>query len=393
MSNTILAGHPAQIMVVDDTPVNLYLLEEVLQGAGYQVAAFPGGDLALQAAARRPPDLILLDIMMPGMDGYEVCRLLKASEQLRNIPVIFISALHATGDKVRAFSRGGVDFVTKPFQESEILARVRAQVELLSLRQQLAEHNKKLEELVAEKTRELVEANARLVESGRLKDDFLGMISHEIRTPANGVLSIGELLLEESGEHDLRAAFDESSQRLRDLIDDATLLGEIEKSGDERSAETPLAGVLAGLSQEFPHLLIEQDSPLEEETLALAVEKNLLLRCLTTMVKLAAAFSESIPPLRISLDRPAGKLIAAFQLPELPLTSTQAAEFFRMESKVRSSSPAEALALAPVVAEKFLRASGGKLYFTSSPDGRGQLIAELPVANPPTITQETGGRE
>lgn len=379
MSNTILAGSPAHIMVVDDTPVNLYLLEEVLQGAGYRVAAFPSGDLALRAAARRPPDLILLDIMMPGMDGYEVCRLLKASGQLRNIPVIFISALHATGDKVRAFSRGGVDFITKPFQEAEFLARVRAQVELLSLRRQLAEHNKKLEDLVAEKTRELVESNARLVESGRLKDDFLGMISHEIRTPANGILSIGELLFEECGQGDLRSAFEESSQRLRDLIDDATLLGEIENAGGKRPEETPVASVFTDLLDEFPRLLIEQDSSSKGESPVLAVERSLLLRCLITMVKLAGAFSKTSLPLHISMDRDAAKMTAAFQFPELPLTGDQAAEFFRMESKVRSHSPAEALALAPVVAEKFLHASGGRLYFAPSPDGSGQLIAEFPL--------------
>jgi len=382
MSNTIVAGHPAQIMVVDDTPVNLFLLEEILQGAGFQVAAFPSGDLALRAAARRPPDLILLDIMMPGMDGYEVCRLLKASEQLRDIPVIFISALHATGDKVRAFSRGGVDFVTKPFQDSEILARVRAQIELLSLRRQLADHNKTLEKVVTDKTRELVEANARLIESGQLKDDFLSMISHEIRTPANGILSIGELLLDEREQDELGLAFQESCQRLRDLIDDTTLLGEIEKNAGTQHVKTSLAGVLGDLSDEFPLLGIEQDPPLKNEPLVLAVERTLLLRCLTTMVKIATAFSKNLPPLRIALDRDAAKLIAAFQLPKLPLTSVQSAEFFRIESKVRSHSPAETLALAPVVAEKFLHASGGRLYFEPSPDGGGQLIAELPLGSP-----------
>lgn len=380
MSNTILVGSPAQIMVVDDTPVNLYLLEEVLQGAGYRVAAFPSGDLALRAAARRPPDLILLDIMMPGMDGFEVCRLFKASEQLRNIPVIFISALHATGDKVRAFSRGGVDFVTKPFQEAEILARVRAQVELLSLRRQLAEHNKKLEDLVAEKTRELVEANARLVESGRLKDDFLGMISHEIRTPANGVLSIGELLLDDSGEDDLRTAFEESSQRLRDLIDDATLLGDIEKLACKQPAEISLSLVLGDLAQHCPNLVIRADPGLEPEALALKAERNLLTRGLTTMVNLAASFSNNLPPMQISLSSDRAKLTAAFELPELPITAAQAEEFFRLESKVRSASAAETLGLAPVVAEKFLQASGGSLLFSLTPGKDARLVAELPVA-------------
>ncbi len=103
------------VMVVDDTPANLGLLEEMLHRERYRVTAFPRGALALRAAAKSPPDLILLDIMMPDMDGFEVCRRLKADEALRDIPILFISALDDMDSKVRAFAEGGVDYVTKPF--------------------------------------------------------------------------------------------------------------------------------------------------------------------------------------------------------------------------------------------------------------------------------------
>ena len=118
------------IMIIDDTPENLGLLETMLQAAEYEVVAFPRGDLALQAASRNPPVVILLDIMMPGMDGYEVCRRLKEDKLLREIPIIFITALDDTASKLKAYTLGGVDFINKPFQESEVLARIQPYIEV-----------------------------------------------------------------------------------------------------------------------------------------------------------------------------------------------------------------------------------------------------------------------
>src|SRR3954466_3465379 len=113
---------PGNIIVVDDVPANLHLIAGILGECGYRVRSSPSGALALQAAGIEPPDLILLDVSMPVMDGYEVCRRLKADPVLGRIPVIFISALDGTFDKLKAFSLGGVDYVTKPFQIEEVKA-------------------------------------------------------------------------------------------------------------------------------------------------------------------------------------------------------------------------------------------------------------------------------
>ncbi|MEI6873754.1 MAG: HD domain-containing phosphohydrolase [Spirochaetota bacterium] len=145
----------ATVMVVDDTPANLKLLEQMLQKRGHRVLAFPRGALVLGAAVRNPPDLFLLDITMPGMDGFELCRRLKEEETLRDIPVIFISALNETADKVKAFSMGGVDFVSKPFQHEEVDARVQTHLRLRKLQAELKTHNLHLEALVREKVREV----------------------------------------------------------------------------------------------------------------------------------------------------------------------------------------------------------------------------------------------
>jgi sigma-B regulation protein RsbU (phosphoserine phosphatase) len=132
------------ILIVDDTPVNLRLLSQMLAEQGYHVRPVPNGPLALAAARAEPPDLILLDIRMPEMDGYQVCERLKADAQTRDIPIIFVSALDATQDKVKAFSAGGVDYVTKPFRTEEVLARVGTHLALRALHEQLLEANARM---------------------------------------------------------------------------------------------------------------------------------------------------------------------------------------------------------------------------------------------------------
>jgi len=127
------------VMVVDDNPANLKLLEDMLRQRGYEVSSFPRGRLALDAAIQDPPDLILLDINMPELNGYEVCERLKCDPRVAGIPVIFLSALNATEDKVKGFRSGGVDYVSKPFQFEEVQARVETHLKLR--RAQQAEHD------------------------------------------------------------------------------------------------------------------------------------------------------------------------------------------------------------------------------------------------------------
>lgn len=136
----------AAIMVVDDVPANLKLLGDMLGERGYRVRSFTSGAPAFTAAAKNPPDLVLLDINMPGMNGFEVCERLKADAGLKEIPVIFISSLGETLDKVRAFGVGGVDYITKPFDLTEVEARIKTHLEL---RRQKLELTSKVEELRA----------------------------------------------------------------------------------------------------------------------------------------------------------------------------------------------------------------------------------------------------
>lgn len=144
-----------KILAVDDTSASLRLLTDILKVEGYEVRSAISGELALRAAASNPPELVLLDIRMPEMDGYEVCRRLKAQPETRDVPVIFVSAVSETDEKVHGFEVGAVDFVTKPYQRDELLARVRTHLELNRLRNHL-------EDLVEERTAELKESEKRL---------------------------------------------------------------------------------------------------------------------------------------------------------------------------------------------------------------------------------------
>src|SRR5580658_450405 len=148
-------GQPASILVVDDTPANLQVLAGMLKDRGYKVRPVPSGKLALQAAQRDPPDLILLDINMPEMNGYEVCEHLKADDRLQGIPIIFISALTEPLDKVKAFAIGGVDYVTKPFQMEELHARVETHLKIRRLQIELQETNARLAKANSRMSRDL----------------------------------------------------------------------------------------------------------------------------------------------------------------------------------------------------------------------------------------------
>ncbi|MGA2974609.1 MAG: hybrid sensor histidine kinase/response regulator [Spirochaetia bacterium] len=181
---------PANILIVDDTPANLHVLTEMLASAGYRARPTPSGALALRAAQTEQPDLVLLDIRMPEMDGYEVCRRLKTIESLKAVPVIFLSALTDASDKVEAFAVGGVDYVTKPFQLEEVLARVETHLRIRKLQKELENSN-----------RSLAATNTELRDLEALRDSLFHMLVHDMRSPLTVVSGCLQVIQElEAGD-------------------------------------------------------------------------------------------------------------------------------------------------------------------------------------------------
>jgi serine phosphatase RsbU (regulator of sigma subunit) len=179
----------ANILVVDDVPANLQVLAGLLKDRGYKARPVPGGRLALLAAKSDPPDLILLDINMPEMNGYEVCEHLKADEKLKGIPVIFLSALDDQLDKVRAFAVGGVDYLTKPFQMEELHARVETHLKIRHLQIELEEHSRHLE-LARERLKLDLEL-ARVVQRGFLPGRLPEVAGYEFYAHYESAFEIG----------------------------------------------------------------------------------------------------------------------------------------------------------------------------------------------------------
>ncbi|MDJ0704491.1 MAG: response regulator [Leptolyngbyaceae cyanobacterium MO_188.B28] len=177
------------ILLVDDTPDNLHLLSAMLTERGYDVRAVTNGATALMGAQAQAPDLILLDIIMPGMDGYEVCQKLKANPLTRDTPVIFISAINEADDIVKAFSVGGIDYITKPFKEAEVFARIKTHLTLHRMQAQLEAQNTRLQKAEADLRRALeqeqrlnqrIEEMTALEERHRIARDIHDSLGHAL---------------------------------------------------------------------------------------------------------------------------------------------------------------------------------------------------------------------
>ena len=200
--------HPGEILIVEDTPSSLKLLADLLTREGYAVRLAPDGELALWSAQSRPPELILLDVRMPGIDGFEVCRRLKQMPDLRDVPVIFLSAQSDTDDKVRGFQAGAIDYIGKPYQPEEVLARTAAHLALARSRRALAATNAELTATLAQlnATREELLRAERLAALGAM----VAGVAHELNTP------IGNCVLAASALDQRARAFSAASEtRLR----------------------------------------------------------------------------------------------------------------------------------------------------------------------------------
>jgi light-regulated signal transduction histidine kinase (bacteriophytochrome) len=216
----------ASILVVDDMPDNLQVLSDILSREGFMVRPVTSAAMAFRTMAAALPELVLADIKMPGMDGYEFCRRLKADPETREIPVIFISALGETKDKLRAFEAGGVDYITKPFQAGEIVARVRTHLDIYELRCSLRQVNRELEA----RTGQLEAANREL-------EAFCYSVSHDLRAPLRGIDGFSHALLEDCQEqlddngrnHLSRICM--GVQRMGQLIEDLLKLSHINRAG------------------------------------------------------------------------------------------------------------------------------------------------------------------
>lgn len=278
------------ILAVDDNPANLNLLFDLLDKANFEVLISQSGESALKRAKNTSPDIILLDVMMPGIDGFETCRQLKADEATKDIPVIFMTALSDIVDKVKGLELGAVDYITKPIQPQEVLARIKIHLTIQQLQRDLGQKNLKLSESL-EREKELNE----------LKSRFISMASHEFRTPLAAILTSSNLLKRYGDRFspDKKLTHLEriegAVKRMTEMLNDILTLSKIE-AGKQRYHPQPVALI------EFCHNIVEEFRLISEETHTIAfsspdqefqacVDPNLLRHILSNLLSNAIKYS------------------------------------------------------------------------------------------------------
>jgi len=287
----------ASVLVVDDGIDNLRLLSDFLGEHGYEVRAVTTGRQALQAVEHDPPDLILLDITMPEMNGYEVCQRLKAKDRSKDVPVIFLTSLTETADKVRAFDAGGVDYVIKPFQFDEVLARVKTHVALRRAQADLADSYSRL----------------RAVE--QLRDDLVRMVVHDMGSPLQA-LGINLLLLKgavSDNKRDILQSASKVADELNQMINDLFDVSRLEES---RMPVKRAVWDLAQMARDARAVLgaIDATRPIDIES-AGAVEVScdgaLVRRVIENFVTNALRHTPAGSPIRISIASGEGRVRVA----------------------------------------------------------------------------------
>jgi len=293
-----------QVLIVDDIPSNLNFLSEVLHAEGIGVLIATSGEAAIEIARLRLPDLILLDIAMPNMDGYEVCGILKKDPQTQDIPVIYLTARTEPEDILRGFQTGAVDYILKPFTSAELIARMRTHLQLKDTTAELKAINTHLEEEVRLRTAQIILANEELTMSNRklekaykelsnldkAKDEFIRHINHELRTPLQGIHGftlIMEEIVESPEQKEYIQAINSLVKRLVKLSEISLLFTEIKAKNYKLklkpvSLKSSVTQVLELFRKERARITILPDLP--EISPSIRADQQLINTCLELVI-------------------------------------------------------------------------------------------------------------
>ena len=374
MKDPISSKNPPAILMVDDTPANLELLSGMLRARGYSVRAAVSGKLALQAARKSPPSLILLDINMPGMTGYEVCAELKSDEKLKDIPVIFLSALVETIDKVKAFGIGGVDYITKPFQLEEVEARVGTHLELRRQKRKVQESYDKLRELE------------------RTRDTLVHMIVHDLRSPLTAVYGLLELL-KENGVQTLpaeqRLYVDQAAKSAKEMIGIVSdILDASKLEGGQmklRLADCDLAAAvkdtISGLAPLFGRREIRFSPP--DRPALVRADCELVSRVLQNLLANALKFTPDVAHIELALEPADGSLRVSVRDDGPGIAPEHRSKIFEKFAQVGlpTGSPKHSTGIGLAFCKLAVEAHGGRIGVDGEAAGS-RFWFELPLNGP-----------
>ncbi|MEE4197052.1 MAG: response regulator [Bacteroidales bacterium] len=305
-----------KILIVDDNPKNLQVLGNLLEKKSYNVEYALSGQEALEWIHSEQFDLILLDIMMPEMDGYEVCKRIREEDQYRDIPIIFLTAKTDKESIVKGFELNAQDYVSKPFDSAELLARINTHLELKDSRDKLKDVNQWLEHKVDEKTKALQESNKKLEDTltelqnlDKMKSYFLHMASTEIRTPLTGITGTLHVLKNQEVSFALKNLIDlleKSVARLESFANKAILTTELStKTYEFKPEEIDLAEMVSFAALELNEFLSQRKVKIIEhfEEIKITGDKDLIFRALLFLIRNAAEHTRENFPVELTLKQ------------------------------------------------------------------------------------------
>jgi signal transduction histidine kinase len=354
----------ATILIVDDTPANLALIVEYLEARHFRMLVAQGGEEGLQRALLVQPDLILLDAIMPGIDGFEVCRRLKARDSTRDIPVIFMTSLADTQDKLTAFAVGAVDYVVKPLQVEEVMARVNAQLALRAMHRQLTAANRELEA-------------------------FTYSVSHDLRAPLRAITSFAHILdkdcRESLGQEGARCVdkIIATSARMATLIEDLLLYART-ACGPEGAVPVPLAPLAQHLAVIFGERTVSAGARLEVvEPLATPLgDSTLIGQILNNLVDNALTYccAQGTPQVRVTSKRSGGHVLIQVADNGIGIEPQYHEKIFQVFQRLHSRDEYPGTGLGLAIVAKAVRVMEGDVSVESAPGRGSTFTVRLPAA-------------
>lgn len=353
------------ILIVDDIPANLKLLGAILKNEGYKVRPVPSGALALQAALAEKPSLILLDIMMPEMTGYEVCDKLKENPDLKDVPVIFISALNDTNDIVKALTSGGVDFITKPFQAEEVKARVSTHLK------------------ICQQSKELQELNS-------TKDKFFSIIAHDLRNPFSVLLGMSDLLLNNYFTYDddtrleLISIQNETTKQTFKLLENLLEWARIQRSAFDFIKQRVNLSELVSQSISHHKEIAKQKEITISHTLDLPVyvntDPNMVQTVLRNLLVNAIKFSNNGDDIIVSAREVDSLVEVTVKDNGVGISADNLQKLFKIENSISTKGTAneKGTGLGLMLCKEFVEKQGGKIWAESEPNKGSEFKFTIP---------------
>lgn len=392
MSADSLPGvESSTVLIVDDTLANLAVVVATLEQNGLRVLVAQDAEEGLERAQRVRPDLILLDVMMPRMNGFEMCRRLKSQPGTRDIPVIFMTSLVDTGSKLTAFEVGAVDYVTKPLQIEEVQARVGVHLKLRATQKQVQAQNQQLQQEILERRQaeqSLAQRTAQLAESNQELEAFCYTVSHDLRAPLRAVLGFATVLAQEPGsiaeharEHVDRIVH--AAQRMDALIENLLLYA---RTGQRtlQAAPVPLESVVRDLHTTFAQRLASSEVQLRIlEPLATPLgDASLIEQILTNLVDNALTYRRQagVAEVRLSSCRRGDRVELQVADNGIGIPAEDQERVFQMFQRLHSYREYPGTGIGLAIVAKAARLMGGEVRVDSAPGEGSTFTVSLPAA-------------